>query len=336
MNVKNSRSRTLVRDRWRISAAALLGAAVSLFREPAVACDVCAIYTATELRESRVGPSIGVAEQFTRFTTLQEDGDEIPNPADERLESSITQLLLGYTLAPRWSLQLNLPVIRRSFRRVEGDSTVSGNESGIGDLSVIGQYTAWSHVNAESVFRVSLLGGVKFPTGDSDRLGEEMGDMEGEEVGGGEMPSGVHGHDLALGSGSFDGIVGGRLFGSWRRAFVTTLVQYAIRTEGDFDYRYANDLTWTGGPGVFALIGHDTTLGVQGLLTGEHKGKDEQDGMTIGDSAITSLYAGPGVLFTWGSSLGADLAADLPVILDNSALQIVPDFRIRSGIVWRF
>ena len=347
MQVTNFVLRTAVRSRWKSPLVALLVAAASVASERASACDICAIYTATEMRESRIGPSAGVAEQFSRFTTLQQSGDEVANPAGERLESSITQVLLGYTLTPRLALQLNLPVVWRSFRRLEGGSTVSGHESGIGARALVGPLAPWSHVTAESVFRATLLGGVKFPTGDSNRLGEETGHDGGSGTLGGsgvtmdgmtetESPSGVHPHDLALGSGSFDGIVGGRIFGSWRRGFVTALLQYSVRTEGDFDYRYANDLTWSGGPGLFLLLEHDYTLGLQGLLTGETKSKDELNGMTLDDTAITALYAGPGMLFTWGSSLGAELAADLPVILNNSALQIVPDYRVRSGVVWRF
>ena len=63
------------------------------------------------------------------------------------------------------------------------------------------------------------------------------------------VESGVHGHDLALGSGSFDGIVGTGIYTRWTRAFFNASMQYAIRTKGDFDYQYANDLTWFGGPG---------------------------------------------------------------------------------------
>lgn len=328
MGVINFMFRTAVRAQWRFPAVVMLVAAASLICERATACDVCAIYTATEMRESRVGPSLGIAEQFSRFTTLQERGEEVDNPANERLESSITQLLVGYTFTPRLGVQLSLPVISRSFRRQEESGVVRGDERGIGDLSVIGQVAALSHVDEESVSRFSLFGGVKFPTGDSDRLREELSEME--------MGSGIHGHDLALGSGSYDGVVGGRFFGSWRRAFLTGVLQYTIRTEGDFHYDYANDLTWAAGPGAFVWLDNGFTLGLQAVLSGETKGKDTLDGVAADDTAITTLYAGPGALLTWGSSLGAELAADLPVIQNNSALQIVPNFRLRSGLVWRF
>ena len=61
-----------------------------------------------------------------------------------------------------------------------------------------------------------------------------------------DFAPGIGGHDLALGSGSYDGIVGTGIYGRWKRGFVTASLQYAIRSEGDFQHQYANDLTWMG------------------------------------------------------------------------------------------
>jgi len=335
---------------------------------PAVACDICAVYVSTEMSESRTGFSLGVAEQFTRFGTLQLGGEEVPNPAGEYLNSSVTQLLLSYALMRRLHFQLNLPIIVRDYRRLEDDGVVDGDESGIGDLALTALFNVWTYVDEASVVRFSLFGGVKFPTGNSDRLGEELDeghhsaedDAEGEEEhdhGDAEdghvhvhvaphhvhdeaddehVESGIHGHDLALGSGSYDGIVGGRLYASWRRAFLSATVQYTPTSTGSFDYAYADGLTWSGGPGVYAWLGHGTTLGLMAVLSGQTKGNDELDGTKLNDTAITSLFVGPGLLFTWGTSLAVDIAGDLPVIQNNTSLQIVADYRIRGGAVWRF
>jgi hypothetical protein len=340
-------------------ATAMLCIALSVTATPVAACDVCAVYTATEQRHGRTGPYIGVAEQLTRFTTLQRDGDEVTNVADERLLSSITQVVLGYNLTPRFGLQLNLPIISRTFRRLEDGRIAHDDETGVGDLSLLGTVNAFTRVGEQSVFRLTLLGGLKLPSGDSSRLREELdeghphasGDAraaagivtnhvpsepgEPAETPGG-LESGIHGHDLALGSGSVDGLIGGQLFWSWRRLFVTLGAQYAIRTEGDFGYEYANDLTWSGGPGVMALLEHGYSLGLQAVVTGETKGKDTLDGVRADDTGITALYAGPEISFTWGSSLGADLGLDVPVVQNNTALQMVADYRVRAGLTWHF
>ena len=54
-------------------------------------------------------------EQFTHFGTLQEDGHKVPNDANQSLDSSITQLLLGYNFNERFGLQVSVPIIHRSF-----------------------------------------------------------------------------------------------------------------------------------------------------------------------------------------------------------------------------
>lgn len=54
------------------------------------------------------------------------------------------------------------------------------------------------------------------------------------------------------------------------------------------------------------------------------------------DTGITSVYLGPKLVATWGDQLSADLGIDFPMSLENTALQLVPDFRLRAGMVLRF
>lgn len=319
------------------------------------ACDVCAIYTATEMRESRTGVLAGVAEQFTIYGTLQENGHAVPNPAGERLNSSITQFIGGYTFTPWLTAQVNLPLVGREFRRQEADGVVNGDETGIGDMSLLATAVPFSNVTNTSVMRWSVSGGVKLPTGDSRRLKEELDASQPDagvpdpfrghpvpkalkyhNIGTSTAQSGVHGHDLALGSGSADVVLGTQLFSSWRRLYLTGALQYVIRTEGSFGYEYANDLTWSGGPGIFAVLEHDYTMGLQATISGESKGKDTLDAVSEDDTARTGVYAGPEFVFTWGTSLAANLGADFSAVQNNAALQIVPDYRFRGGVTWRF
>jgi len=338
--------------------ALVVAASVAGTPAAAPACDVCAIYTATEQRVNRTGPWLGVAEQFSRMATLRLDGTKVTNPG-ERLNSSITQLIFGYNFTPEVGLQLNLPIISRTFRRLEEGTLVDGDETGPGDLSLLATLRPVSHVTEESVLRFSFFGGLELPSGNPDRLQEEL--AEDHVAAGGEPValqhdrriaqhvtpgtdhahspgglSGIHGHDLALGTGSVDGLIGGQMFWSWRRLFVTAAGQYAIRTVGAFDYRYANDLTWEAGPGAFLLLRPDHTLSLQAVCSGETKGKDTLDGQKLDDTAITALYLGPGIRYTWGYSLLAALTADLPLVQNNTALQIVPDYRLRAALTWHF
>jgi hypothetical protein len=298
------------------------------------ACDLCAIYSATQAQgEAGKGPFAGMAEQFTHFGTVQVDGTEIPNEAGQYLDSSVSQVFAGYNFNDRVGLQFNLPVIYRAFKRPDGLGGIDyGNESGIGDISLLGNWVAYSHQKKHSTLLFNVLGGVKFPTGSTSRIKEEFNEIE-EPIG---PLSGIHGHDLTLGSGSFDGIVGGTLFARSRRLFLSSSVQYAIRTEGDYEYQFANDLTWAGGPGVFLVLRDELSLSLQVVVSGEYKGQDTFQGTTAEDTGVTSVYLGPQINFTWSDKLSAQIGADLPVSLDNTALQTVPDYRIRAGVTWRF
>ena len=86
------------------------------------------------------GSYFAVAEQFTHFGTLQLDGREVANPTGQYEDSSITQLVAGYGFTPRFALQINVPLIYRSFQRPEGFATDRGTESGLGDISLLGKF----------------------------------------------------------------------------------------------------------------------------------------------------------------------------------------------------
>jgi len=321
------------------------------------ACDVCAIYTATALQETRAGFWAGLAEQFTRFDTETIDGHQVENPG-EYINSSTTQLLLGYNFDDRWSLQLTVPFIYRSYRRLHDNVLQKGDVGGIGDVSLLAHYNALTHVTENMILRFGVFGGLKYPTGDASKLKEPRAEEDASEAAtrtGGPSagrlttapapplphhsetdPSGIHGHDLALGSGSLDGVFGANLFWSWKRLFTTASVQYKVTTEGAHDYQFANELSYAGGLGAFVLLGHAYTVALQGALSGESKGTDTQHGEHDGGTAVTSLYAGPRLLFTYKRSLQADLGGALPVIQNTSGLQLVPDYRIQGGVIWRF
>jgi hypothetical protein len=270
-------------------------------------------------------------------------------------------------------VQLTLPFINRDYRRLHEGAVDSGNENGLGDMSLFSRFTIYERDETENFLIVRALFGVKLPTGDSDLLAEESapGHHE-EEVGGHEddaeaehhedepsdsdhhheemalkhngvdhgddldMPSAIHGHDLALGSGSVDTMYGLSLFYQRRRFFSLAEVQYFIRSEGDYDYRYANDLVFSVGPGVYLFTKKDSALGLRTNFSGEYKEKDVYDGDKQDDTARTNLYVGPELIFTSNNALSITGGVDLPVLRNNSGFQVVPDYRLRLGIGYRF
>jgi len=75
---------------------------------------------------------------------------------------------------------------------------------------------------------------------------------------------------------------------------------------------------------------------LQAVVSGEYKGKDTFRGESAEDTGLKAVYLGPQLNFTWGENLAAYLAADLPISIENTSLQTVPDYRIRGGFTWHF
>jgi len=324
---------------------AIVGA--SLFATPfANACDLCSVYTAGMAHGETSGWFAGISEQFTRYDELRDEGHRIHDDGGQYLDSSITQLFVGYGVNDRLSLQLNVPYIHRSFERPEHDGIDKGTVSGLGDVTALAQYTLLRHDDEDRTWVWRALGGVKFGTGDSDRLQEELEEGHHEDEAASAPKddgddhdgpvSGIHGHDLALGSGSTDFVIGTSAFYRSGRWFGSGDLQYALRRTGDFDYRYGNDLQWTLSGGRYLVLEHDRTVSLQLNLSGENKDYDELAGERLDDTHSRVLFMGPQLGFTFGPRWALEFRAEAPASTDSSSIQTTASYRLRAAVVGRF
>src|SRR5438132_5852166 len=191
------------------------------------ACELCAIYNAANaLGQSSGGFFVSVAEQFVAYRTTQFEGQEVIVSNPSYLDSSLTHLVAGYNFSSSFGLNVNVPIGYFSFRRTDlrysttGPPVVfteKGTEFGLSDAALIGRVTAFQKSTTQYGLIVNLLGGVKFPTGETERIKDEVAQARVFES---LLPPGtphdplghsitsVHEHQLALGSGSYDGIFG--------------------------------------------------------------------------------------------------------------------------------
>jgi hypothetical protein len=299
---------------------------------PARACDLCSVYTASEAQGGGQGWFGGVAEQFTYFGSLQSGGQPVANDG-ESIDSLNSQVFIGYNFNSRFGLQANLPIIYREYSRQytsvdDGHvfSPATRNETGLGDLSLVGNLRLYKYSGEDLTFSWTALGGVKFPTGGTGQLNPANPDFA----------TGIGGHDLTFGSGSYDGLVGTGFSTRWKKLFLTGEMQYSIRTVGAFDYQFANDWSWSGGPGAYLALEDNYTVAFQAAMSGESKGQDTIAGVPTDDTAMTIVYLGPQIDFTWSDKLSAHLGADLPVSIASTGNQVVPDYRIHAAVTWRF
>lgn len=324
------------------------------------ACDLCACDLPLIRLDNRSGWHAGVSEQYTSYESLRLDGRGIGNPAGQYLHSSITQIQLGYDFDRRFGVQLSVPFIARTYRRVEEGRVENGSISGLGDLSLIAHYTPVRIERGDFLFSARLIGGIKFPTGDSGRVKEEAGHSHGAESDGRaehedgreahepaeheheeeahtvEEASGVHGHDLALGTGSVDFIVGGDLHLQWKRLFLDAGVQVTVRGQGRHDYDFADDVAWHAGLGAVVFQGKELSVALEARFAGESKGEDEFQGRRLDDTAATNVYFGPHAVVTWNDRLSVDAGFGFPIRRENTGTQIAPDLRFQAAVNWQF
>jgi hypothetical protein len=321
----------------------------------AVGCDLCAIYNAgSALGESSAGFSLAVAEQYIPYRTTQVDGEEVDLPNASYVDNSITHLVPGYTFGSRFGVSLNVPFVHNNFKRTDVRYSLTappvfftekGTEFGLGDLALIGRLTLFQKQEMDYSFLFTILAGAKFPTGDDERLDDEV---EQSEIFASFLPPGtphdplghsvgsVHQHSLALGSGSYDGIFGATFSARWQRWFLNAQFQYYLRTEGESGFEYGDETMVSGGPGVFVLLNRSFTLSLQANAGYDTMARDQILGTPSDRTGMTAWYLGPLLNFTYGAHLSANVGVDIPLRIDNNGFQSVPDYRLHGGLAWRF
>ncbi|MBL7663061.1 hypothetical protein JNK13_09960 [bacterium] len=346
-----------------------------VFVHSAAACDLCAIYSSLESHKPAPQRlQLTLAEQYTNFDEIRVEGKKIENEHDQYVRSSITQVMGTYDFNERYGAKLILPYIDRQYKKFEDNTTEKGSESGIGDVILLASYFPYRYAEKDTYFSAQLLFGLKLPTGDTALLKPEEHDehhedmpaadetdhedevehdhhmmehqkiqtLHGDEDHGDEghaeeqMAHAVHGHDLSLGSGSVDVPLVLNLFYEVHRTFVRASINYSLRTEGDYDYRYADDLLWDFGPGHYFYMGEDQQIAARLNISGEHKGKDKRDGVVDPATSVDSIFWGPEIILVSNSNLFANFEIDFPIDYDSSGTQIAPSYRVRGGLTYRF
>ena len=148
-------------------------------------------------------------------------------------------------------------------------------------------------------------------------------------------PSGIHAHDLAEGSGSWDVPLGMNLRVGCERVYLSLHALYTIRTRGAHGYQFANDLVVNLAQGVDLWRSGAHRLGLEANLNGIAKGKDTVNGAPEPDSGMVELYLGPQITAVW-TQLSGTAGVDAPLIQHDTGLQLVPDWRMHGGLVWAF
>ncbi len=312
-------------------------------RQNALACDPCALYNAGRLQGHQEGTvSLAISEQYTDYTR----GEDIPENSARQAEYvrgySNTQFTIGYDPSADWGLQLNLPLIVRHFDTIEGYRTRTETDSGLGDIALLASYSLLEYRRQDSVFQGMLSAGLKLPTGDTGDLGDFSGQSEKQDSPA-ELLSLRHhpigasgGRALTFGSGSYDYILALSSFARQERYLLLAYAQYTIRTEGDFNYEFADDLVYAVSAGRYLWLEDERSLAGLIAFSGEYKEEDRLEGQQLEGSKVSNVYLGPALLLAYNQALSLEIGLEYRLGAEDAGASIVPERRLRASLGYRF
>ena len=322
----------------------LLCSTILFFSKVASACDPCALYNASRMfGHSPESFTLGVSNQYTSFDKATKPDSGSIRDGELVKGFNTTQLNFGYDLNEKSGLQLTLPLVTRRFNTISRYQSESDSDFNLGDSIIAGNYSFYNYRDGEVVVLAGVTAGIKLPTGDTGVLE----DVSTSGANGGLKTKNLFKHHqlssssgggraLTFGSGSVDYIVGANLLTRYKRYFFLTNYQYTLRTEGDFDYEFADDMVWSTGPGYYFAVDDKYTVGTRVVASGEYKASDKLKGNKVEYSALSNLYVGPEIIATINNRYFIETGIDFRTSSEDASLTVVPTTRFRFSLSYRF
>jgi len=201
--------------------------------------------------------------------------------------------------------------------------------SGLGDITLMGLYTAYTDAPVRPTERLTLGAGLKTPTGKNN-----------EKTSTGSL---IHAM-MQPGTGSWDPL----FLVNYMRAYYPLILQanlfYHLTTEGDEGYEVGNQLSYD----LIARYQAANYVNIGVELNGIHSAKDEDhDGKfskpatsmvdNTDNTGLDSIFITPGVQFKIpGTGGSADLKYQVPVYQKVNGIQQVTDWKVLTSITWNF
>jgi len=273
----------------------------------------------------------------SKLSHLSEEGEAV-HSTDSLSSPSLS---VAYGVTSDFMLVGNLPYVsRRNIRETAGhhddedghddESGVVklGDSKGIGDASLYGLYRFVN--NEQTGLQVSVLGGMKMPTGDTNEKTKEGERFEAEH-----QP----------GSGSWDPLFGIGASMPWNSISLGASLFYQLSTEGSQDTTIGNGVFYslalahrldTGGSHGHHDHGPHAKWDLILELNGEWREKVDIDGVTDGNTGGHVLFLAPGVRYGTPQGWATALSFGVPVINNLNGIQSESDWRVIGNIGYAF
>ncbi len=288
---------------------------------------------------------------FNRATDEQLAAERAADPegdihsVDNIIQTSVNA---GYGITEDLTVGLSLPyVIRNRIREAEGGDhhgddddddaggglpgdvvEALGNSTGLGDITVFGQYRFFHQPETKS--HAALLLGVKAPTG-----------FTGTRTLDGELLEA----EFQPGSGSWDGLIGlagTQVFGQFA---ISASGLYAIVSEGTQKTDWGDIFSYNlavayrlGESGFHAnyIEGERNIVDLILELNGEWRDKEFQNGVVDNNSGSNIIYISPGFRFAVFEKFNMAFSFGFPILKDLGGFQVDPNYRAVGSISFNF
>ena len=327
----------LTRAFWRVlSSVVPLSIAVS----GAVAqdCATCATnaYLQNGLLPDRAS-HVGIQFDYRyRHDTLSGSSDA-PNAADEKIADTTFNAYYSHPLFERASLDINVPLVSRAYTQRPEGTYESGRDTQLGDMSLLFVVQPYWGVRGDKTVDWRIRGGAKLPTGDSSELSNVPASLAPSSSQDPSKPqSAVYAYDRAIGSGSFDWIVGSSYVVRYEKYFGIIDAQYLGRTTGSDDFRYGNKVTTHVTPGYFFHQYERNLFAIMFDAAYEFVGQSDYNGTTVDNSGQTQFTLGPKLLANFADQFSATVGIAIPVYRTVNGTQLATNYQLTAGLMCGF
>jgi len=231
-------------------------------------------------------------------------------------------IMVPYEVIPnRLVLAAVIPFLDKRLQVTESGQKIG--DRGFGDFALMGKLQILQRDRSNRTTRMTLLGAVKFPTGQHDETAKD----------GSALP-----RPLQLGTGAYDytgGVVVTHLGG--RKGFNAAL-RYTARTDGN-GYRFGDSLRYDLAlafrvlPRIYETY-PSPQFNIFLELNGETQQKSAFNGQLLENSGGTTAFLAPGLQYIFGRTLIGETSFQIPVLEKRNGNQLEADYTMAVGFRW--
>ncbi len=253
-------------------------------------------------------------EQFV----LNKNADD-PGTANRNLRVSGLVSVLGYGITRDVALFGILPYVDKQLDLDAAGQRVTRGDKGVGDLTLIGRYTAYTSDGPGRTARIAPFLGIKAPTG-RDKAQDSLGVLP---------------HDVQPGSGSWDFL--GGVVATYQTLDYQLDAQLAYKTNREANGFRFGDVSGADVSLQYRLWPQELGGGVPAFLYGVleanlvHAGRNKVSGVTDPNSGGTSLFFSPGLQYVTQKWI-LEAGLQIPVVQDLNGTALKNDYVLNTGV----